>query len=115
MRRPAILTLALALAVWPGLARAYMLESSITSGCHERLTAAALRAVRAELGVPSIAPSRDEQALINDLPFAVDADMRDVAGVALLLAVRDNDLKGNEISRIADLVPPLKALRATLS
>jgi hypothetical protein len=79
----------------PSDAAAYSYESTVSVGCHERITTDALRAVRASLpNVPRIEPDANEQALIDDLPFHVDEDVRDLAGATLLVAVRDNDLKG---------------------
>ncbi len=79
-----------------GAARAYTIETHFTMKCHEKLTAQALRTARAQLGMPATPRSTEnEQALIDDLQFAPDGDMRDLAGVTLLVGVRDNDLKGN--------------------
>lgn len=97
-------TATLVLALWPGLAHGYTVASAITTGCHERLTSAALRQVRLDLGIPALAPSTNDQAMIDDLPFAPDQDMRDLAGVSLLIGVRDNDLKGNAITNTLDLI-----------
>jgi MYXO-CTERM domain-containing protein len=84
---------ALALA---GQARAYTIETHFTTKCHEKLTAEALRTAREALGLPAAPPTTvDERALIDDLQFAPDPDMRDLAGATLLVGVRDNDLKGN--------------------
>ncbi len=65
-------------------------------GCHERITAEALRRVRMSLGTaPALTPTRDQAALIDAVQFAPPTDMvHDLAGMALLLGVRDNDLKG---------------------
>src|SRR3954447_15828718 len=77
-------------------ARAYTIETQFTAKCHEKLTAEALRRARAALEIPATRPATgDERALIEDLQFAPDDDMRDLAGATLLIAVRDNDLKGN--------------------
>jgi MYXO-CTERM domain-containing protein len=101
MKATAFVLLALA----PATVHAYTLASPITTGCHERLTSAALRQVRADLAIPPLPPlSADEQALIADLPFLPEPDMRDLAAAALLLGVRDNDLKGNDIKGGVDLV-----------
>src|SRR4051812_17499492 len=77
-------------------ARAYTIETQFTAKCHEKLTAEALRNARSALEIPATPPATDdERALIDDLQFAPDDDMRDLAGATLLIAVRDNDLKGN--------------------
>src|SRR2546423_14604221 len=79
-----------------GAAAAYPIETHFTGKCHEKVTAQALRTARTHLEMP--APPRatnDERALIDDLQFAPDDDMKDVAGATLLIGVRDNDLKGS--------------------
>ncbi len=94
MRRLRPLVFAAALS-WSAPAGAYTIESVATEGCHERITAEALRRVRSELAVaPPIEPTEDEQAMLDDLQFSVDDDMGDLGAVALLFGVRDNDLKG---------------------
>jgi MYXO-CTERM domain-containing protein len=80
-----------------GPAHAYTISSAVSVGCHEKMTSAALRAVRLEL--PTAAPlpaDRNERALIDDVPFTLDDDMADLGGATLLLGVRDNDLKGRQ-------------------
>ena len=73
--------------------------------CHERLASESLRAVR--IALPDAArrtePDANEQALIDDLPFSIDEDIADVAGATLLLAVRDNDLKGRGAEEVDQL------------
>ncbi len=77
-------------------ARAYTVETPVTGGCHELITAAALRDARAVS--PAAAPvalmTDDDQAMASDLPFSPAVDMRDLGGITILLGVRDNDLKG---------------------
>jgi hypothetical protein len=85
-------------------ARAFSIDTIVTPGCHEEMTAVALRIVRAEL--PTAAPlaaNRDERALIDDLDFTAPADMRDLGGASLLLGVRDNDLEGQDGSDLTRL------------
>ena len=54
------------------LAHAYTIASAISSGCHERITGEALRAVRQELATAGpLAADRNEQALIDDVEFPV--------------------------------------------
>jgi MYXO-CTERM domain-containing protein len=94
------------LAFEPGLAHAYTISSLVTTGCHEKITADALHAVR-KMGLATAAPlpaNGNERALINDLEFLPDADMTDLGGATLLIGVRDNDLKGrdsNDLSQLA--------------
>lgn len=75
-------------------------------GCHEPITAAALRAVREQLDTaPVLRPSRDEAALIGDVLFAPPKDfVDDLAGMTLMLGVRDNDLKGHDPLSSLELV-----------
>jgi hypothetical protein len=79
-----------------GAARGFTIETHFTARCHEKVTAEALRNARLVLGIAAApSPTSDEKALIDDLQFAPDDDMRNIAGTTLLVAVRDNDLKGN--------------------
>jgi hypothetical protein len=83
------------LVVSPRSTGAYTVSSLITSGCHERITSSALRAVRLELTTAApLSLTRNERALVEDLQFTPDNDMQDLGGVSLLVGVRDNDLKG---------------------
>ena len=89
----AILAAAVAAA---GAADAFTIETHFTSGCHERVTAQALRTARLALALPRDgAPTSEERALIDDLQFRPEPDMTDLSGATLLVGVRDNDLKGN--------------------
>jgi hypothetical protein len=76
-------------------ARAFTIETVATRGCHEEITADALRATKKALPdivapLPSVG---DDNALIDDVAFAVPGDLHDIGSVTLLLGVRDNDLK----------------------
>lgn len=91
------------LSLWAGLtlgaspAHAWGIGSQLDlDGCHERITAEALRRARGmHATAPVIAPTRDEQAIIDNVQFRPPADFRhDLAGMSLLLGVRDNDVKG---------------------
>ncbi len=90
-----------------GSASAYSYESAVSAGCHERITMGALRAVRVQLpALPVVVPDRQLTSLISDLPFALDSDMKDVTGAALVIGVRDNDLHGRgptEIDQLATI------------
>ena len=88
-------------------ARAWAIGNQFnTTGCHEPITAQALRSVRASLNTaPTLTPSRDEAALIADVLFAPPSDfIPDLAGMSLLLGVRDNDLKGIDPLSSLDLI-----------
>ncbi len=92
------------LALLPGRAHAYTISTPITDGCHESITSRALRAVRTELATAApLAANGNEQALIDDLQFVPAADMNDLGAVTLLLAVRDNDLKGRSAQDLTQL------------
>jgi uncharacterized protein (TIGR03382 family) len=75
-------------------------------GCHEPITAAALRSVRERFDTaPVLTPSRDEAAMIDDVLFAPPKDfVHDLAGMTLMLGVRDNDLKGHDPLSSLELV-----------
>jgi hypothetical protein len=91
----------------PSPAHAWAIGSQLDeTGCHEPITAAALRAVRARFDTaPVIPPSRDEAALIADAVFSPPSDLvHDLAGMALLFGVRDNDLKGIDPLSSLDLI-----------
>lgn len=95
--RFALLTLCAGLTLGSTQAHAWGIGSQLDNqGCHERITAEALRRVRGMVQTaPVIAPTRDEQAIIDNVQFSPPADFRhDLAGMALLLGVRDNDVKG---------------------
>lgn len=104
-RNPVVgLAVAVATAWAPGLAHGYTVESAATEGCHERITSEALRRVREtnEAAAP-ISPDDDERAMIGDLQFTPEEDMRDLGAITLLLAVRDNDLKGRGADDLSSL------------
>jgi hypothetical protein len=89
-------------------ARAYTISSALTDGCHERITTEALRSVRKELPTTAspLPTTSDENALVDDVPFSPDDDMKDLGAITFLLAVRDNDLKGrgaNDLSSLAEV------------
>ena len=75
---------------------AYSIQTSFTHGCHEEITAQALRAAR--LALPDIAPplasTGDDNALMDDTPFTIPSDLREIGAVTLILGVRDNDVMG---------------------
>ena len=91
----------------PREARAWAIGSQINeTGCHEPISAEALRIARASLTTaPKLTPTTDEAALIDDVLFSAPADfVPDLAGMTLLLGVRDNDLKGIDPLSSLDLV-----------
>ena len=95
--RLALLSLVVGLTLRPPPVHAWGIGSQLDNqGCHERITAEALRRARGmHPTAPALAPTRDEQAIIDNVQFAPPADFkRDLAGMSLLLGVRDNDVKG---------------------
>lgn len=95
---------ALFLGLRPDVAEAYTVKNIFSPGCHEEITSAALRTVRGELATGAPLPTTsNDQALIDDLQFTPDSDMRDLGGATLLAAVRDNDLKGRSSSDVTQL------------
>ncbi len=88
----------------PRLAHAYTISSAITAGCHEKITTEALRAVRLDLTSAAPIPAdRNDRALIDDLDFTPATDMTDLGAAALLVGVRDNDLKGRASTELSQL------------
>jgi len=88
----------------PRLAHAYTISSAISSGCHEKITTDALRAVRLDLATAAPLPAyENDRALIDDLEFVPAGDMTDLGGATLLVGVRDNDLKGRDSGDLTQL------------
>lgn len=108
MLRPLCLLLGALVIGLPGTARAYSIDSIITKPCHERLTMGALRTVRADLPTAAAitSPTKDDRALVDDLSFSIDDDLKELAAASLLIGVRDNDLKGRgpaELDHLAEV------------
>lgn len=99
-------TIALTVAL-SSTAHAWSIGSQLNErGCHELITAKALRDVRLKLSTaPPLTPTRDEAAMFDDVIFqAPDDFIPDLAGMSLLLGVRDNDLKGVNPLSTLDLI-----------
>jgi hypothetical protein len=94
-----------ALCSWAEPAAAYTVGSLASGACHQRMTLNALRAIRADVGaaMPSIAPTGDEQALIDDMPVKVPSDLDDIESATLILSNRDVDLNGVEPGALTEL------------
>jgi hypothetical protein len=91
-------------ALGSGGANAFTISSPLSQGCHEAITSQALRGVR--MDVPNAAPlalTANEQALVDDVQFVPDPDMKDLGGITLLVSVRDNDLKGRNSADLTQL------------
>jgi hypothetical protein len=89
---------ALALLSAAGSAAAYSTDSIVSDPCHELATTRAIRAARAEMAALGPLPARsgDDEALLDDLPFELDEDLRELGAAALILGNRHVDLQGNE-------------------
>lgn len=74
-------------------AHAYTIETPVTDGCHERITAAALTQAGWPDGAQPPAPDAGQKVLADNLPFHLPTT-RDAWTVAMLAGVRDNDLHG---------------------
>lgn len=104
LRAPALLAASVLACAAPREAEAYTYQSSISEGCHERLTSSVLGSVRAAVDTAPVLPLSEEQAPIaRDLPFEAPGELRDLGGITLLFAVRDVDLKGNAPTDAAEL------------
>ncbi|MDD5224135.1 MAG: hypothetical protein PHE84_09100 [bacterium] len=89
----------------PGAANAYTIKTLLSAGCHEKIASETLRTVRLELQTAAPLPlTANERALVDDLEFTPDQDMKDLGGVTLLVGVRDNDLKGRASDDLTQLV-----------
>jgi MYXO-CTERM domain-containing protein len=85
-------------------ASAFSIETSVTAGCHESITASALRNVRGLVpNAPPIVTDENDLALIDDLPFTLDDDLRDIGSASLLIGARDNDIKGYGVISIDEI------------
>src|SRR4051812_26219957 len=88
--------IAVAAALVAGRADAFTLNSAVTDPCHESVTIAVLLGARRTMPLAPIATDRNESALVDDVPFILDPDVAELAGATMVLAVRDNDIKGND-------------------
>ena len=85
-------------------AHAFKIQSPVSFGCHEAITAEALRRLREEFSTAKALPTTaNEMAFINDLEFTIPSDLKDLGAATLLSAVRDNDLKGRSSNDFRDL------------
>jgi len=87
-------------------ALAYTTKTIVSDACHEEITQSALHRTRAELGpVDAVTPTRDERALIDDLPFELASDLADLGAATLVLSNHNVDFKGNESDDLDQLAP----------
>lgn len=99
--------LGLGLAFMPARASAFQTGSAATDDCHEKLTTRAWNSVRADwpqVAAP-LSATRQDEALMADVPFKVPSSMEHIGGVTLLLGVRDNDLKEHGPTDLKNLAP----------
>jgi hypothetical protein len=86
-------------------AYAFTISTVIADGCHEKLATSALREVRKDFTTAGqLSTTDDQKALVDDVEFKPDEDMKDLGGITFLLSIRDNDLKGrgaNDLSQLA--------------
>jgi len=83
----------------PHAAHAWSIGSQLNfRGCHEPITARRCAApARVYATAPALTPSRNEAAMIADVLFQPPDDfVGDLAGMSLVIGVRDNDTKGND-------------------
>src|SRR5882762_2153392 len=86
------------------LALAFTIDSPIGKPCHEQITGEAVRRVRQSFEMPTASLCRDENLLLQGLPFTPPNDLRDLAGMTVLIGVRDPDLKGLDPTSLQQLV-----------
>ena len=92
--------------VWsPSSAPAFQIETSFTTGCHERVTLAALAASGWPGGRQAPAADETTERILSDLPFDLPAGAgaADAWGVALIIGARSNDLGGADPFDLAAL------------
>jgi len=93
-----------AVAVMPGDAFAFQIETPITYGCHEKVTVEARRAAGFPDGAQAPEPTEDQRRASLDLTFTLPADDGDLWSMTLLVGVRSNDIKDNQLIDPASLV-----------
>ncbi len=91
----------------PQSAEGYSTNSPLSDACHEAITQSALARARGALGAVDHISARndDERALIEDVPFKLRSDQRDLGAAALVLGNRDLDFHGNEPDDLDQLAP----------
>ncbi len=97
------LTVLVALTAWTlsSSAAAFEVESPVTEGCHESITAEAAERV----GWPHTPPAFTslDRRLVRHLLFDLPPEVQDRWTLALILGVRYNDLKGHRVSDLSAL------------
>ena len=95
--------------IWAAPAQAFQIETTVTGGCHESITYAALEAagwgnlLAARNGeLPAL--SDVQGRAVDDLTFSLVPSARNPWALALLIGVRSNDIRDNAPTEIASLV-----------
>ena len=95
--------------LWAAPAQAFQIETTVTGGCHESITYAALEAagwgnlLAARNGeLPAL--SDVQGRAVDDLTFSLVPSARNPWALALLIGVRSNDIRDNAPTEIASLV-----------
>jgi len=91
--------LSLAFLCWsPGPAAAFTCETPFSDGCHEQITAAALRTAGWPGGQAAPAVTHPDRVLVDNLLFHPPKDLQDRWAIAALIGVRHTDFGGNRPS-----------------
>ena len=100
------LTFALSTFLRLGQAEAYSTKTLLSDPCHEEMTFLALQDARKRLDEDGrIEVNANEQALLDDVPFPVDAQHVDLGAISLVLGNRWNDFKSFESNDLNQLAP----------
>ncbi len=87
-------------------AAAYSTRTAVSDPCHEDITQEALSRARRTLGpIDRISPTRNERALIDDVPFVLRNDLDDLGGATLVIGNRNVDFRGHEQDDLDVLAP----------
>jgi hypothetical protein len=81
--------------LWPGTAAAFTCETPFSDGCHEAVTAAAIRTTGWPDGQADPTDNGADATLVENLLFHPPTDLADRWSVAALVGVRHNDFAGN--------------------
>jgi hypothetical protein len=93
-----------ALAVVPGDALAFQIETPITYGCHEKVTVQAHRTAGYPDGAMAPEPTDEQDRASRDLIFTLPADEGDLWTMTMLIGVRFNDIKDYQVIDPASLL-----------
>ena len=84
-------------------ADAFEIDTSVSSGCHEELTSAAIAAVGWPGGAEPPDLSKIDRRAISDLPFSLPPADQNPWSLAMILGVRHNDIGESDPSDLAEL------------